>query len=621
MYKENIIIKLSEREHILKRPGQYIGSIDEIRSEEFIINNNKIEKKEIHYIPALVKIINEILDNSIDEAIRTNYEFANKIDIHITDKFVDIKDNGRGIPITKVDGTNKYGPDVAFCEARSGSNFKDDGRQTIGMNGVGSMCVNVFSKLFKVDTADGKKKFILICKNNLESADHSITTSSKQYTHVYFEPDLKRFNLKTINDVHKDIIKQRLYYLSVCHPEIKFTFNGCIVKFKHGKDLVKHFSDVYEIIEKDDYFISVIPSQTDDFSFFTYVNGLYVKNGGNHIDYITTEVVGRLRDKLSKRHKGILPGDIKNKIQIIMFMNHFPDMKFSSQTKEELTNSFSSIKDYLKLDNEELDKFIDKIYKNKILIDDITETFRVKEELKKQKELKEMSKTNKKLNIDKYIPPAKKNKYLVLSEGDSAVSSIMKVLGRDDFGYFALRGKVLNVYNASTSKIKENRELYHITQILNLDLTNKETDMDYENVLIATDADLDGILIRGLVLTFFDKFAPKLIKEKRIKVLSTPMITAVKKDKIEEYFMSFEDYLAFQKKNKGYDYNYYKGLGSWKGKEDLGYLIDKHGLDKFIEAFEHDSGCEDILKNWMSSAESDERKAYLRNKEFNIFKI
>ena len=619
--KDNVIVKLSERDHVLKRPTQYIGAIDEVKSEEFLINGNKIEKKEVTYIPALIKIINEILDNSIDEAVRTNYKYANKIDVKITDTNVDIKDNGRGIPVIKVKGTKKYGPDVAFCEARSGANFNDDDRQTIGMNGVGSFATNCFSLKFNVDTADGKKKFALRCKSNLDSAEHTITNSNRHYTHVSFDPDLKRFGLKKITSVHQDMIKQRLYYLSVCYPNVRFTFNGKVVKFHHGKDMVKHFSETYEIIEKDDYFIAVIPSQTDDFSFFTYVNGLYIKSGGNHIDYIIGEVVTRLRDKLRRKYKGIKPGDIKNKIQIIMFMNRFPDAKFSSQTKEQLTNSFPAVKDYLKLDDKEIEKFVGKVYKNKTLIDDITETFRIKEELKKRKELKEMSKTKKKLDIDKYLPPAKNQKYLVLCEGDSAVGSVSKVLGRDDFGYFALRGKMLNVFDVSVSKITANKELYHITQILGLDLTDKDTNMDFENVLIATDADLDGILIRGLVLTFFDRFAPKLIEDGRIQVLTTPMITAVKKGVIEEYFMNFEDYQKHQKKSKGFDYNYYKGLGSWRGKDDLGYLINKFGIKSFIEPFEHDQEYADILKNWMSSGGSDKRKAYLRKKEFDVFKI
>jgi len=206
---------------------------------------------------------------------------------------------------------------------------------------------------------------------------------------------------------------------------------------------------------------------------------------------------------------------------------------------------------------------------------------------------------------------------------NSATASIMKVLGRNGFAYFSLRGKPLNVLKATTSKITGNKEITHITQILNLNLTDSQTDMNFENVLIATDADLDGILIRGLILTIFNKFAPQLIKDGRIKILTTPMITAVKKDVIKEYFLSFDEYLKFQKKNKNYDYNFYKGLGTWRGKSDLGKLFDDYGLDTFIDSFEEDEGYEKVLRSWMAGGDvkSDERKAYLRNKEFDIFKM
>jgi len=619
--KQNDIEIKTDIEHLLLVPEMYIGSMSLMTDTILVLDNNKFVYKDITYVHALFKIFQEIVDNSLDEFSRTNGKYSTKIDITITEKSVEITDNGRGIPVKKIEGTNIYQPRAAFTMSRAGSNFQNkSSKKEIGTHGVGSFACNVFSKVFEVITDDGISKYKLICKDNLSSIDEKILKSSKQGTAVYFEPDLEKFNLKKIDDVYTYLMENRLHFLSMCYPGIKFTLNGNKIKTNTPVSFIKMINPDYELIEKDNYFIAITPSLKNDFSSISYVNGLSIRSG-NHIDYITSEVVGRLREKLDRRHKGIKPGDIKNKIQIIMFMNHFPDMKFSSQTKEQLTNSFPSIREYLQLDNDELDKFVDKIYKNKVLIDDITETFRVKEELKKRQELKDMSKTNKKLNIEKYLPPAKKNTYLVLCEGDSAVGGVSKVLGRDEFGYFALRGKPLNVFNAPVSKIKENKEWYHIIQILGLYMTDENTNMDFENVLIATDADLDGILIRGLILTFFEKFAPKLVHSGRIKILSTPMITAVKKGNIEDYFMSFEDYSSHQKKNKGFEYNFYKGLGTWKGKEDLGLLIEKRGLDSFISSFEHDDKYVKILESWMSNECSDERKAYLRDKEFNIFKI
>jgi DNA gyrase/topoisomerase IV subunit B len=618
--KANIVVKLSERDHVLLRPNQYIGSVDPVTSEQFVIDTDKITKKELTYVPAFIKIVNEIIDNSVDEATRTNFTFANQITIVMADGTISIHDNGRGIPVVPVEGMERYAPDVAFCEARAGANFNDDdGRETIGMNGVGSFATNCFSKHFHVETADGKKKFILDCYDNLSRAEHKISKSSDQYTKVAFTPDLERFGLKEIDQVYKDVIKQRLFYLSICYPLIKFKFNGDTVKVKNGKDFVRRFSEHCELIEQENYFISVMPSPSDDFSFFSYVNGLYVKNGGNHIDMVLTEVVSRIREKLEKKYPNIKPGDIKNKLQIVMFMNRFQNARFDSQSKETLTNNVTSIKEYLNLTTEDWDKFVAKIYKNPALMDSITETYRIKEELRRQKDLEDVTKTKKRIDVENYIAPTQEKKYIVFSEGLSANSRLMSVLGRDKFGYYAITGKFLNTQELSFGKISTNDKIIDFIKVLGINISNPDTDMDFENVLIATDADLDGIHIRGLLLTFFNRFAPKLIASGRVKVLATPMIVASSKGKIVDYFMGFDEYQKYHAKNPNMEYKYYKGLGTWK-QDDLKGLLQKHGLDKFIETFEYDETSQKAIKEWMGSEFIEVCRGYLKERKLDLFK-
>jgi DNA topoisomerase-2 len=620
--KENIIVKLSERDHVLLRPNQYIGSVDPVTSDMWIIEDEKIERKPLTFIPGLIKIQNEILDNSVDEAIRCNYQFANKIDVTITATKVTILDNGRGIPVVKVAGTDRYGPDIAFCEARAGANFNDDdGRETIGLNGVGSFATNCWSKKFHAETADGKNKFVLKCKDNAGHAEHVITKSDKQYTEVSFEPDLERFHLTEIDRVHIQIMRQRVLFLSISHPEIKFKFNGEYIKLKSGKDLVSKFAANYEIIENDKYFIALTANPFDEFSFFTYVNGLYVKNGGNHIDLIVNEIVSRLREKLSRKYPNIKPGDIKSKLQIITFLNKFPNARFDSQTKETLTNSVTNIKEYLELSSEDWDKLVAKIMRNTELLDSITEMYKIKEELQKRKDLEDMNKPKKAINIEDYLPPTKEQKYLVISEGLSAQGLIMRILSRAQFGYMAIRGKFINTFDVPTAKLTANEELKNLVTILGMNLTDPMSDMTYENVLIATDADLDGTQIRALLLTFFQKYSPEMVRQGRIKILSTPMAVAIKGGEITNFFKNFEEYNTFADSNKGYTYKYYKGLGSWKGPSDLGKLIEKHGIESFIDEFEMDQGGEISIKEWMSGKESDTRKGHLRGKAFEVFKL
>ncbi len=618
--QDNTIVKLNDRDHMLLRPNITLGAVDLTDKEEYILENEKFVYKNLSYVPGLIKIINEIIDNSVDEAVRTNFKFGNRISVSITDKSVEIQDNGRGIPVVKIDNTEHYAPVVAFCEARAGSNFSDDKRTTIGMNGVGSFATNVFSKVFKATTSDGKKKLKLVCKNNAEDINFAVTDSEQKFTKVYFEPDFKRFEINKINKIHKSIIKQRLYFLSVAHPRIRFTFNKERIFFKNKEHFVKLFSDDYEIFDMKKYFIAVLPNDTDDFTFFSYVNGLHIKNGGNHINLITNDIVLKIRDKMSRRYKNIKPGDIKNKLKLLVFMNDFENMKFDSQTKENLTNSVTHIRAYMDIDQKKFDNWVNyKVYRNEAIIEPILETYRIREEFKKRADLKNMSKPKKRLNIEKYLPPTENKKYLVLAEGDSAMGGISRILGRKDFGYFALRGKPLNTYEAQTAKITSNAEIKNIVDILELDMSDPNTNMSYDNVLFATDADLDGLLIRGLLVTFFNKYTPKLLKEGRIQVLYTPMVIAFDKKKVYKYFFDFESYNSFIETNtKKLRYVYYKGLGTFKGSE-LKEIFSKEGVEKFIEPFNHDSKTEKSIDDWMSGKNADIRKTFLRNKEFDIY--
>jgi len=517
-------------------------------------------------------------------------------------------------------GTEQYIPVVLFTEAKAGSNFDDKDRTTIGLNGLGSTITNVFSKKFRVITQDGKKKLILDCINNNASHKVKLTESTKKGTEVYFEPDLERFGLKEIDSIYIKLIEQRLYFLSIIYPEIKFTLNNDKIKIGTVDSFIKTFSENYEIIKGEKYFISITPNDVDDFRCLSYVNGLFIKEGGNHVSFVMNEIVTRVREKISKKHPDIKPGDIRNKMRLIVFFSDFNNPKFNSQTKETLTNSSTEIRDYL--GEIDWDKFTQKILKNDFIIDPIVEIYKIKEEFKKRQDLKSLSNGNKRINVEKYLPPISTNKYLCLGEGDSAISGIIPVLGRKDVGYFPLRGKPLNVEDIAISKMVNNEEIKNIITILGIDISKEVSDMNYENILIAADQDLDGILIRGLILTFFHKFTPILLKAGRIKYLKTPMIVLKRKNKIENWFFNFNEYNEWLKTNslENLDFKFYKGLGTWK-KEELQFIIQQIGLDKLVETFEFDETSKETISHWMGNAYSDKRKEFLRGREFNIERL
>lgn len=220
-HKENVIKKLTDREHILLKPSMYIGAIDITSKELLILENDKFVFKTVSYNPGFLKIFDEILDNSIDEAIRTKFEYANNIYIEFKDNTFTIEDNGRGVPQSCVGDLPQAV--IAFTEARAGSNFDEKTKANgIGTNGIGSFLTNVYSKSFIVETCDGVNKLTLECKNNAESFTYKIKPNNKKGTKVIFEPDLNKFNMQKVNTIYFDLIKNRCLHLAQCFPEIKF---------------------------------------------------------------------------------------------------------------------------------------------------------------------------------------------------------------------------------------------------------------------------------------------------------------------------------------------------------------------------------------------------------------
>lgn len=411
--------KLTEREHIIKRPAMYIGSTSNTQTTDFILDNDKIVKSDISYVPGLIKIINEIIDNCVDIAIKSGFKSGTKIDVTMNNEFIEVKDNGTGIPVIKgEDGI--YLPELAWGHARAGSNFDDDENRTqIGMNGVGSFATNCFSTKFLGTTDDGKNRFNIEFTDNALNSTHKVSATHKRTgTSVKFYPDLEKFNITEIDETHLKVIKQRLMNLSMSYPEINFKFNGERINIGSFKKYAQMFSDDVLVYESDDgkYKFAIAPNPEDDFNHFTYLNGLKIPDGGSHIDTIVLQLMLGLRDKIQKKYKNIKPGDIKNKMTFIGFFTDFKNPKFNSQSKEKITNSTTEINQYLgKIDYE---KMVNTLFRNKAFIDPITEVYRIKEEFKRRQELKGLAKTTKKIKSEKYMPATKNKKYLILAEGD-----------------------------------------------------------------------------------------------------------------------------------------------------------------------------------------------------------
>lgn len=598
-----MIKKLSEREHILQRPTMYIGAVNKTLVNEYILENEKIEYKEIEYIPALIKIINEIIDNSVDVAIKTNFKVSNEISIKIEKDCVIVQDNGSGIPVTK-NSDGHYLPELCWGHARAGSNFEDDKNRTqIGMNGVGSFATNCFSTKFIGKTDDGKNSYTITFKDNAGSFTEKVQESSgKTGTTVTFYPDLARFDITEIDEVHFNVIKQRLINLSMTFPEITFKFNSKKININSFKKYISLFNETAELYETEEYKFAILPNDTDDFRQFSYVNGLKIPDGGTHIDYIINNIVAPIREKLVKKYSGIKPADIKNKLMVVAFLKNVKNTKFNSQTKEKITNSTSEISSYY--GNIDFTKITNKILKTPAIIDPITEVYKIKEELKKRQDLKGLDKTVKKIKSEKYLPSIDIKKYLLLVEGESAFGGLSPVLGRKECGYYILKGKPLNAYSAPHNKFVANKELSELYKIVQNE--------NYDYIIYATDQDLDGFHIRGLLTGFFTKYLPEW--KGRIGMLQTPVIGITKKDKLHRWLYSLDEDI---KLNSGEVSNYYKGLGSWDI-EDLKHVVQQDGIYKMIEIVDFDN--EQIIDDWLGD-DSEPRKKYILENNFSIAKL
>lgn len=467
---------MSDREHFIKRSAIYIGSISE---EELTgIINFKYQKKTV--IPGLIKIIEEIYQNSVDEAIRTNFEHADEISVEIKRDwmngwFVEVKDNGRGIPLVQHDGL--YQAELSWTRARAGSNFDDDAsRVTIGMNGVGSFATNCFSKKFIGTSGDGKKAVHVECQNSCEIINTTLERSKEKGTRVKFFPDLSMFSTDTISEDIIEVIKDRLYNLAICYPKIKFKFNDELLTVKNSSQLAKLFSD-HAISFNDENFDIVISHSGDDeeFRHLSFFNGISIKNGGNHIDFMINNLCNELIPMIKRKWKiDVLPNQIKQHLLMAFWIRSFPNPKFDSQSKERITNTHGEIKNFLNLDFPKIAKKI--ISTDDIIMPMVDAILRKKEAAEKRAATNALKKTQKKKIVNHIAANDKnpENKILYVAEGLSASGMGMAVRDPKYHGFYSLRGKVLNTHNMSNFDIVKNKELSELLAILNLDLDEAE---------------------------------------------------------------------------------------------------------------------------------------------------
>lgn len=238
---------LTDIEHVLLRPGMYISSVVTEDNDKYILNDetNKFELSTVKYNAGFLKLFDEIISNSVDESKREGTKLDTiKIEIDRTSNTISIWDNG-GIPVVIHKEEKKYIPEICFGRLRAGSNFNDDeNREGVGTNGLGSVAANIFSKEFKVETADGSNRFVQVYTNNLSKVGKpEISHSHIHYTRITYKPDFERFGMTCIDNDSYKLMESRIYEVAGTNPNLKIFFNGKNITIKSFKDYCRMFLD------------------------------------------------------------------------------------------------------------------------------------------------------------------------------------------------------------------------------------------------------------------------------------------------------------------------------------------------------------------------------------------
>ena len=610
---------LDDRSHVLLRPNMYLGSV-QLETQYGVINYNYQSKQ---VVPALIKMIEEPVQNSLDEYIRTNGEYANKISVNVSTTVdgceISIADNGRGIPVELIG--DKYRPVLAWTSLRAGSNFDDSKRVGAGQNGVGVSLTNIFSTQFVGIADDGKNRCVVTCSDNMSVVDVKIAKPKQQGTSVSFVPDLKRFSIDEFTQDHVDVIIDRLSNLAIMYPEIEFSMNGTKLKFKNIKQIAKNFHESAIAFETENISMVFAPAGSDEeFRCLSYVNGIYIKNGGAHVDYVIGRVVETLRAAITKKHKiNVLPNQIKQHILFASWINGFKNLKFDSQSKERITNTQAEVSAILgHIDYEKIAK---SILNTPEIVDPMIAAILYKKELAEKQALAKANKDADKTNLRKIAKftdasnkTDRKNCILAVCEGDSAANAVLSAR-TEMIGCYPLKGKPVNVMGLAPKDLLSNKEFVDLMLVTGLKIGQKVESLDdlrFGRLVMMTDADPDGAgHIQGLLCAMFRKFWPELFTLGAIYSFKTP-IMKVEVEKKTIYFYSLSEFNEWNAKNtKRFTSRYLKGLGSSTAKDFKQYFDD---MDKHLERIEIDDVTDLEVVDLVFGKESgaaDRRKVWL----------
>ena len=586
-YNEDSIRSLDWKEHIRLRPGMYIGKLGNGSSPDDGV-----------YI-----LLKEVLDNSIDEYVMGN---GKTIEVTVRNNKVSIRDFGRGIPLGK----------VVDCVSKINTGAKYDSKvfkKSVGLNGVGTKAANALSSYFKIRSIrDGKSKLVEFSKGVITNEEDIQENTSRRGTKVSFIADEELFGkYRFINEY----VEKMMWNYCYLNPGLTIMFNGEKFYSENGLfDLLEQRTDaeiLYPIIhlKADDIEVAITHCKNQySEQYYSFVNGQHTVQGGTHQGAFRQGLVKTIREFFGKNYDA---ADIRQAVNAAVSIKVIEPI-FESQTKTKLGSTemepggvtvLTFIQDFLK---KHLDNYL---HKNSDAADAIEGKIKMAEHERKamagvkklaRERAKKANLHNKKLRDCRvhYNDQKKENRVdstLFITEGDSASGSITKTRDIKTQAVFSLRGKPLNSYGLTKKVVYENEEFNLLQAALNIE--TGIDDLRYNKIVIATDADVDGMHIRLLLLTFFLQFFPELVKEGHVYILETPLFRVRNKKKTIYCYSEEERRNALEEIGKSAEITRFKGLGEISPNEFKHFIGPEMRLDPVILAKE--DKIQDLLKYFM----------------------
>ncbi|XP_062894044.1 DNA topoisomerase 2-alpha [Mobula hypostoma] len=637
---ERIYQKKSQLEHILLRPDSYIGSVEPVSQQMWVYDEEiGLNCREVTFVPGLYKIFDEILVNAADNKQRDKNMSCIKITIDLENNTITVWNNGKGIPVVEHKVEKVYVPNLIFGQLLTSSNYDDDQKKvTGGRNGYGAKLCNIFSTKFTVETAckEYKKSFKQTWKNNMGEAQEAKIKhfDGDDYTCITFQPDLPKFKMQTLDKDIVAIMSRRAYDIAGTCKGVKVFLNGKklpVSGFRSYVDLyisgkVDEMGSPLKIVHEvvNERWEVCVTMSEKGFQQISFANSIATTKGGRHVDYVTDQLVNKLIEVVKKKNKGgvtVKPFQVKNHLWV--FVNSLiENPTFDSQTKENMTLQAKNFGSRCVLS----EKFIKAVMSCGI-IESILNWVRFKAQNMLNKKCSGAKQTKIKgiPKLDDANDAGTKHSHgctLILTEGDSAKTlavSGLGVVGRDRYGVFPLRGKILNVREASHKQIMENAEINNMIKIIGLQYKKNYEDQEslktlrYGKLMIMTDQDQDGSHIKGLLINFIHHNWPSLIKHSFIEEFITPIVK-VSKNKQEVAFYSLPEFDEWKKStnnSRTWKIKYYKGLGTSTAKEAKEYFAD---MERHRIPFKY-GGPEDdaAITLAFSKKKIEERKEWLTN--------